>query len=190
MILLIDNYDSFTYNLFQLVAAVAGSSDAVRVVRNDAASVEELRALSPTHLLLSPGPGHPAASGLSLQLPTAMPDVPMLGVCLGHQALALAYGARVTRAPRPTHGKSVAMCHDGSTLFAELPSRFEAALYHSLVVESDSMPQDLVASAWTTDADIMAVRHKQRPQFGVQFHPESFMTQRGVTLIETFLEMR
>jgi len=189
VIILIDNYDSFTYNLFQLLAGVAGPSTEVRVVRNDALSVGEVRSMAPTHLVLSPGPGHPSASGLSLELPTALPELPLLGVCLGHQALALAHGASVSRSPRPTHGRPVQMTHDDSPLFAGVPSRFEAALYHSLVVETDSMPADLVASAWTTDGDIMALRHARHPQYGVQFHPESFLTARGAVLVETFLEM-
>ena len=166
MILLIDNYDSFTYNLFQLIAGVAGSPESVRVVRNDAASVDDLRSLSPTHLVLSPGPGHPLGSGLSLELPLAMPELPLLGVCLGHQALALAYGARVSRSPRPTHGRTVSMEHDDSPLFAGVPPRFDAALYHSLVVEPDSMPEVLAASAWTPDADIMAIRPQNLGQLG------------------------
>jgi anthranilate synthase component 2 len=189
VILLIDNYDSFTYNLYQLIAGVAGPSTEVRVVRNDALSVDEVRDLSPTHLVLSPGPGHPSAANLSLELPTALPDVPLLGVCLGHQALALAHGARVSRSPRPTHGRPVSMRHDDSPLFASVPTRFDAALYHSLVVETDSLPRELVASAWTTHGDIMALRHARHPQYGVQFHPESFLTARGAALVETFLEM-
>lgn len=158
------------------------------MLRNDALSVDEALALCPTHLVLSPGPGHPTCAGLSLALPTAAPDLPLLGVCLGHQALALAYGARVSRSPRPTHGRPVTMDHDASALFSDVPQRFEAALYHSLEVESGSLPPDLIPSAWTTDGGIMAVRHTQRPQFGVQFHPESFMTEHGAALVRTFLE--
>jgi len=189
VILLIDNYDSFTYNLYQLLAGVVGRSREIRVVRNDALTVADVRSLAPTHIVLSPGPGHPSASGLSLELPAAVPDLPLLGVCLGHQALALAYGARVSRSPRPTHGQPVKLEHDGSPLFAGVPPRFEAALYHSLVVETDSLPPEMVASAWTADGDIMAIRHARHPQYGVQFHPESFLTARGAALVETFLEM-
>jgi anthranilate synthase/aminodeoxychorismate synthase-like glutamine amidotransferase len=189
VILLIDNYDSFTYNLYQLLARLAGSSSEVRVARNDALTLDDVRAMSPTHLVLTPGPGHPVASGLSLELPTALPEVPLLGVCLGHQALALAYGAKVSRSPRPTHGRPVAMEHDGSPLFASVPPRFDAALYHSLVVETASLPTELVTSAWTASGDIMAIRHARHPQYGVQFHPESFLTARGAALVQTFLEM-
>jgi anthranilate synthase/aminodeoxychorismate synthase-like glutamine amidotransferase len=190
MIVIIDNYDSFTYNLYQLVQAEAGPAADVGVVRNDALTADELAALRPSHVVLSPGPGHPEASRLSLQVAEALPDTPVLGVCLGHQALALAYGGRVARAREPVHGRAVAIDHDGAPPFATLERPLHAALYHSLAVRPDALPGVLRVSAWTEAGDIMALRHVRRPHHGVQFHPESFLTPRGGRLIAAFLEMR
>jgi anthranilate synthase/aminodeoxychorismate synthase-like glutamine amidotransferase len=188
--MIIDNYDSFTYNLYQLVQAAAGSGVEVAVARNDDLAPRELAARRPSHVVLSPGPGHPDASRLSLQAAEALPDTPVLGVCLGHQALALAYGARVARAREPVHGRAVAIDHDGSPLFAGLGRPLQAALYHSLAVRPDHLPDALRVSAWTAAGDIMALRHVSRPHHGVQFHPESFLTPLGGRLIAAFLEMR
>jgi anthranilate synthase/aminodeoxychorismate synthase-like glutamine amidotransferase len=187
MILLIDNYDSFTHNLWQALGACAGGEE-VRVVRNDALAPGELVALAPRRVVLSPGPGHPAASRLSLLAPQLFPDTPLLGVCLGHQALALCHGGRVVRSPRPTHGRAVAIHHDGAAPFAALPGDFEAALYHSLMVEPESLPACLRVAARSPAGDIMALRHVDRPHVGVQFHPESFLTPDGPALLAAFLE--
>lgn len=186
MILLIDNYDSFTHNLWQALGACAGGEE-VRVLRNDALSPAELVALRPRRVVLSPGPGHPRDARLSLLAPALLPEVPLLGVCLGHQALALAEGARVVRAPRPVHGRALEILHDGAGLFAGLPAAFEAALYHSLVVQEDSLPPALQVAARTRAGDIMALRHVARPHLGVQFHPESFLTPAGPALLAAFL---
>lgn len=187
MILLIDNYDSFTHNLWQALGACAGGEE-VRVVRNDALAPDALVALRPRRVVLSPGPGHPRDARLSLLAPALLPRVPLLGVCLGHQALALAEGARVVRAPRPTHGRALPILHDGQGVLAALPARFEAALYHSLVVEEASLPPALRVAARTEAGDIMALRHVARPHVGVQFHPESFLTPAGPALLAAFLE--
>lgn len=187
MILLIDNYDSFTYNLAQALAASAGSRARLEIVRNDRLDLEGLKRMAPERVVLSPGPGHPAASRLSLQASDALPTTPLLGVCLGHQALALSCGARIGRAPRPTHGRPVPITHDGSSGFEGLPATLHAALYHSLVVEQQDLPQNLVVTARSSAGDIMALRHRDRPHLGVQFHPESFMTTEGPSLIRNFL---
>ena len=187
MIILIDNYDSFTFNLFQLLGQLAQPGTPIEVVRNDAVSAAELQARRPRHVILSPGPGHPTASRLSLEASDLFPDTPLLGVCLGHQALAVAHGGRVVRSPRPTHGQPVAVQHDGSALFRGLPSPIDAALYHSLVVDRPSLPGALAVCAWTGAGDIMALRHRSRPHHGVQFHPESFMTRWGAHLVGNFL---
>ncbi len=187
MILLVDNYDSFTHNLWQALGACA-SDEEVRVVRNDALTPVGLAALAPRRVVLSPGPGHPRDARLSLAAPALLPHVPLLGVCLGHQVLALAEGGRVVRAPRPTHGRAVAILHDGQGLFAALPARFEAALYHSLIVEEATLPPSLQVAARTAAGDIMALRHVARPHVGVQFHPESFLTPAGPALLRAFLE--
>ncbi len=189
MILIIDNYDSFTFNLYQLVADLAGSSARPVVLRNDAVDVLEVRRLEPTHIVLSPGPGHPAGSRVSLDILRDLSSVPVLGICLGHQALALAHGARVTRSAHPSHGRTTSVSHDGSRLFDGQPPRFEAALYHSLAVEPASLPPELIASAWSDRGDIMALRHADRLHFGVQFHPESFLTPTGRHMLQAFLEL-
>jgi anthranilate synthase component II len=190
VIVIIDNYDSFTFNLHQLVAHVAGPSCRTVVLRNDAIDLAGLNELEPTHILLSPGPGHPSAARLSLQILDQLASTPVLGVCLGHQALGLAHGARVSRSPRPVHGAAVAVRHDGSSLFRGQPAWFDAALYHSLAVEPGSLPRELLASAWSEHGDIMALRHAHRPHFGVQFHPESFLTPTGRLLVQAFLDTR
>ncbi len=190
MIVLIDNYDSFTFNLLQLIGSVAGGRAKVLVVRNDERAVDAVLSMHPSHVVLSPGPGHPARSGLSVELPPRLPRTPLLGVCLGHQALALSFGAAVLRARLPRHGVTVAIRHDGSGLFSGIAQDFDAALYHSLAVEHATLPRLLRAVAWTADGDIMAIRHESQPSFGVQFHPESFMTTAGPRLLQNFLALR
>jgi len=192
MILLLDNYDSFTHNLVQALGLAGADSGSLRVVRNDALTLAGLTALQPSKVVISPGPGHPRDAGVCAELLSAWPDgwtaVPLLGVCLGHQALALHAGAEVRRSPRPVHGRAVAVHHDGSSLFAGIPSPFDAALYHSLHVVAKTLPAELLPCAWNGAGDIMALRHATQPRFGVQFHPESFLTPHGVRLLRNFLE--
>ena len=189
-VLLIDNYDSFTFNVYQLIVAVAGPTSIVQVLRNDACSLEEALAFQPTHVVLSPGPGHPAQARLSLEVAAAPLALPTLGICLGHQAIALAHGAPVVRSAHPTHGRAVEMQHDGGhRLFAGLSRPFRAGLYHSLAVDSAGLPPALAVTARTAAGDIMALEHVGRPLFGVQFHPESFLTEGGAALMSNFLEV-
>ncbi len=187
LILLIDNYDSFTFNLYQLLLSTSGPETDLQVVRNDALSGPELQRLQPERVVLSPGPGHPRASGLSLLASDLLPETPLLGVCLGHQALALACGAQVGRAPHPTHGQPLSIDHDGEAAFGGLPSPLRAALYHSLIVMESDLPDCLAITARSSAGDIMALRHRERPHVGVQFHPESFMTTDGPSFIQNFL---
>jgi anthranilate synthase/aminodeoxychorismate synthase-like glutamine amidotransferase len=187
MILIIDNYDSFTFNLVQLVAM---AEIPYRVVRNDEMSVEELLALKPEGLLLSPGPGRPENAGVCVPLLRRQPQIPLLGVCLGHQALGVAFGARVERAPEPRHGKVSQVRHSGDGLFVGLPNPFEATRYHSLVVSETTLPEVLEAVAWSEDDGlIMGLRHRLLPYWGVQFHPESVLTASGPHLVQNFLEL-
>jgi len=187
VILVVDNYDSFTYNLVQLLA-VAGAR--VEVVRNDAESVERLLARDVEGILLSPGPGRPEEAGVCLPLLAARPAVPLFGVCLGHQALGVAFGAAVGRAPAPRHGKTSHVRHDGEGLFAGLPNPFEATRYHSLEVHAASLPAELVATAWSEDDGVvMGMRHRELPYWGVQFHPESVLTIAGPQLVGNFLAL-
>lgn len=187
MILLIDNYDSFTYNVVQQIASL--TREPVRVVRNDQSDVDELLALRPVAMVISPGPGTPQRSGVTLELVRRARDVTLLGVCLGHQALALAAGAEVVRAPEPVHGKTEAIRHAGRGLFAGLENPFEATRYHSLVVDRRTIPEELEIDAWTEDGLVMALRHRERPHYGVQFHPESYLTRSGSSLMRRFLEL-
>ena len=190
MILMIDNYDSFTYNLVQYLGELG---EDVRVVRNDALSVDEIRRLAPARIVISPGPGTPDQAGVSLALIDKLGGrVPILGVCLGHQSIGQAFGGRVIRAQRIMHGKTSPIFHDGTGVFAGLPNPFEATRYHSLLVEKSTLPACLQVTAWTQDehggiVEIMGLRHRALPIEGVQFHPESILTQHGHDLLRNFL---
>jgi anthranilate synthase component 2 len=185
VILMIDNYDSFTYNLVQELEEVGDVG--IEVVRNDAASVEKLMAKGPAAIVISPGPGIPEDSGVTMDLVRAASDLPLLGICLGHQAIAAVHGGRVVRASQPVHGKTSEVHHNGDGLFKGLPDGFEATRYHSLVVDRDSLPADLEVTAWTGDGVIMGLRDRNRPHFGVQFHPESYLCLEGKKLLAAFL---
>jgi anthranilate synthase component 2 len=186
MILLLDNYDSFTYNLFQYLSELGAD---VLVKRNDELSVGDVAALAPAKIVISPGPCTPNEAGISVELIRALGDsVPILGVCLGHQAIGAAYGGAVVRAPQVMHGKLSAIHHNGAGVFAGLPPAFPATRYHSLIVRRDDLPECLEVTAWTDDGLIMGLRHRALPVEGVQFHPESIMTDAGKALLKNFLE--
>jgi anthranilate synthase/aminodeoxychorismate synthase-like glutamine amidotransferase len=185
MILVIDNYDSFTYNLVQYLGELG---EELQVHRNDKIEVTEIEALKPNRIVISPGPGTPDQAGISLGVVKFFSGkVPILGVCLGHQAIGQAFGGKVVRAPYLMHGKTSEVCHDNRTIFKGLPYRFPATRYHSLIVERKSLPKCLEVSATTTDGLIMGLRHKEYPVEGVQFHPESIMTHEGKQLLANFL---
>jgi anthranilate synthase/aminodeoxychorismate synthase-like glutamine amidotransferase len=185
MILLIDNYDSFTFNLYHLFGEVGATCD---VRRNDALTVEQAMAMQPEAIVLSPGPCTPNEAGICLPLiAAAAGHVPVLGVCLGHQAIGQAFGGVVQRAPAPMHGKLGRVEHAGSDIFAGLPSPFDAARYHSLIVERATLPPALEATAWTEDGLVMGLRHRVLPLFGVQFHPESIASEYGRDIVANFL---
>lgn len=186
MTLLIDNYDSFSYNLYQLVGALGSS---VRVIRNDEMTIEEIRALHPDRIILSPGPGRPEDAGITMAAVQLGQEVPLLGVCLGHQAICAAFGGTVTYARQLMHGKQSRVTFDRSCpLFRGLPEQGLVARYHSLAVAADTLPPELKATARTEDGEIMAVQHRQYPIYGVQFHPESIMTPEGKTMLKNFIE--
>ena len=187
MLLLIDNYDSFTFNLVHVLGDL-GVSCTVR--RNDEVSPADALALAPEAIVLSPGPCTPNDAGICLDLIAAAAGrIPILGVCLGHQAIGQAFGGRVVRANRPMHGKLSPIRHEGADVFADLPSPFQATRYHSLVVEPETMPPSLVPTAWTDDGVIMGLRHRDLPVFGVQFHPESIASEHGHKILENFLAL-
>jgi anthranilate synthase/aminodeoxychorismate synthase-like glutamine amidotransferase len=188
MLLLIDNYDSFTYNLFQYLSELG---DEVWVVRNDQVSLDEIEARSPQRIVISPGPGTPEQAGISNDVIHHFGSrLPILGVCLGHQCIGYSYGARVDRAGEIKHGKSSLIYHDGKGLFTGLPNPFPAIRYHSLAVMGDALPECLEVSAWTPNGLIMGLRHRQFSVEGVQFHPESIMTEVGKDLLKNFLKQK
>jgi anthranilate synthase/aminodeoxychorismate synthase-like glutamine amidotransferase len=185
MLLLIDNYDSFTYNLVQMLEQM---DQAVEVFRNDRIDIQDIEARNPSALMISPGPGTPADAGISIAAINNLGSkIPILGVCLGHQAIAAAYGAKVVRANRIMHGKTSMVFHDGRHIYQDLSNPFEAVRYHSLIVQKDSLPDCLEISAWTEDGEIMGIRHRNHRVEGVQFHPESILTHSGTTLLHNFL---
>jgi len=187
MILLIDNYDSFTYNLVHYLGELGAE---VEVRRNDALSADDALALKPAAIVLSPGPCDPDKAGICLSLiDKAAGAVPILGVCLGHQAIGQAYGGKVVRAPECMHGKLSAIEHAGKSVFRDLPEGFDATRYHSLVVERETLPDCLEVTAWTADGLIMGLQHKEHPVHGVQFHPESIASQHGHALLKNFLDL-
>ncbi len=187
MLFILDNYDSFTYNLVQYFGEL-GAEPVVR--RNDEITVAELAALRPTRICISPGPGEPKDAGISEEIIRVLgPTVPVLGVCLGHQAIGEVFGGEVVRAGRLMHGKTSPILHGGGGVFAGLPNPFEATRYHSLVVKPESVPACLEVNAWTPEGEIMGLRHREHPIHGVQFHPESILTLEGKRLLENFLKL-
>lgn len=185
MILVIDNYDSFTYNLVQYLGELGAE---VEVVRNDAITVEQVRTLGPDGILLSPGPGNPDQAGITLGvIERYAGQIPMFGVCLGHQSIAQVFGADVVRAARLMHGRTSLIEHDGRGIFDGLPRPFTATRYHSLIVDPATMGAELEMSAWTDEGEVMGLRHRSLPIEGVQFHPESFLTEHGHRMLENFL---
>lgn len=186
MILVIDNYDSFTYNLVQQMGEMGAE---LCVVRNDQLTLDDVKAMNPARIVISPGPGDPDDGGISLDVIREMgAHTPILGVCLGHQCIGQAYGGLVTRAGRLMHGKTSMVYHKQDVLFSGIPSPFEATRYHSLIVEEGSLPDSLSVIAFTDAGEIMGVRHKEHPVVGVQFHPESFLTTYGPRLLKNFME--
>ncbi|BCL84109.1 glutamine amidotransferase [Ktedonobacteria bacterium brp13] len=188
MLLLLDNYDSFTYNLYQYLAELGAE---IEVHRNDQITFDDIKQLRPEHIVISPGPCTPNEAGLSCAIIEAFgPSIPILGVCLGHQAIGQVYGGRVVRAPEPMHGKTSLMYHDEQGVFQGLPQPFEAIRYHSLIVEKQDLPSVLEVTAHTADGLIMGLRHRKYPIQGVQFHPESIMTAVGKQLLRNFLTLK
>jgi len=186
MILVIDNYDSFTYNLVHLVGQ---HTEDVKVVRNDAITVEEVRALKPDGILISPGPGRPDEAGISEALIRELgSETPVLGVCLGHQAIGEVYGGRITHAPSLMHGKTSTVMHDAQSIFEDVAQAFTATRYHSLVVDRDTLPDVLEVTAETDDGTIMGLRHREHPVEGIQFHPESVLTTEGPRMVANWLK--
>lgn len=193
MIFLLDNYDSFTYNLVQRIGEIDPRAD-IRVERNDQITVQEIEDLAPDRIIISPGPCSPAEAGLSRELIAHFgPRIPVLGVCLGHQCLAEVYGAKVVRAERLMHGKTSLISHTGSGVFAGLPNPFTATRYHSLIVPKNTVPDCLEITAWVHDEgqsfEVMGLQHREYPVHGVQFHPESFLTEDGYSLLGNFLKL-
>ena len=187
MLLMIDNYDSFTYNLVQYLGELG---EEIIVFRNDKITIQEIKRLKPEKIVISPGPGVPGKAGISLEtIRSFAGKIPILGVCLGHQAIGEAFGGRVIRASRLMHGKTSFICHDGKTLYQRLPNPFEATRYHSLLVEWKNLPDCLEVSAWTEEKEIMGIRHKQYQIEGIQFHPESILTREGKKLLKNFLNL-
>jgi anthranilate synthase component II len=187
MVVVIDNYDSFTYNLVQYLGELGCE---LQVFRNDQVSLGEIRELKPSHIVISPGPGDPNDGGISNDVLRELgPTLPILGVCLGHQCMGHVYGGKVTRAPRLMHGKTSAIYHNGKGLFTGVPNPFRATRYHSLIVE-EPLPDSLQVTAFTREGEVMGLRHKEYPVSGVQFHPESILTEHGRRILQNFLEGR
>jgi len=187
MLLVIDNYDSFTYNLVQYLGELG---EQVEVRRNDEITIDEIRTLKPSRIVISPGPGTPNDAGVSMNVIESFAgEIPLLGVCLGHQSIGQVFGGRVVRAPQLCHGKSSPVQHDGKTIFAGLAQSFSAGRYHSLIVEDEALPSCLEVSARTSDGIIMGLRHRNMKIEGVQFHPESILTPSGKRLLQNFLEL-
>ncbi len=187
MLLVIDNYDSFTYNLVQYLGEMGAQ---MAIYRNDQITLHEIEAMRPEKIVISPGPCTPKEAGISIDLIRKFgPQIPILGVCLGHQAIGEAFGGEVIRAARLMHGKTSMIEHDGRSIYDRLPNPFEATRYHSLIIRRESMPDDLQITAWTQEGEVMGVRHKVFPVEGVQFHPESILTQVGKDLLRNFLRL-
>lgn len=185
MILVIDNYDSFTYNVVQELGELGAD---LTVYRNDKITVDEIRRLAPDRIVISPGPGFPIDAGLSLDVIRQLgAQIPLLGICLGHQAIGEAYGGVVVHAPELMHGKTSMIYHDGDTIMSDIPNPFEATRYHSLIVEEETLPDCLMVTARTATGEIMGIRHKEHPVIGVQFHPESILTYHGMQMLGNFL---
>lgn len=188
MILVIDNYDSFTYNIVQELGELGAD---LTVFRNDKITVDEIRALQPERIVISPGPGYPADAGISLEVIRQLgAQIPLLGVCLGHQAIGEAYGGLVIHAPQLMHGKTSMIYHQGDSIFRDIPDPFEATRYHSLIVEEASLPDCLAVTARATTGEIMGFRHRRHPVIGVQFHPESILTRQGMRMLGNFLQFQ
>ena len=186
MILIIDNYDSFTYNLYQALAVI---TDNVKVIRNDAITIGEIKELNPLGIILSPGPGRPENAGICLDIIKNLgANIPILGVCLGHQAIGLAFGGVVSRANEPLHGKDSMIFHNNGIIFKNVSLPFKAGRYHSLIVDKDTLPEELVIDAEDVSGSIMAISHSSYPIYGVQFHPESILTPEGAVMLKNFVE--
>jgi len=187
MVLMIDNYDSFVYNLVQYFGELG---EKVLVYRNDAITVENMEKLKPSRIVISPGPGRPEDAGISCQVIEKLGGrIPILGVCLGHQCIGHVYGGRIVKASRLMHGKTSLVHHDSRGLYRGIPSPFVATRYHSLIIENDSLPPEIMVDAWTDEREIMGVRHRKDMIFGVQFHPEAVLTENGKTLLKNFLNL-
>ena len=188
MILVIDNYDSFTYNLVQYLGELKCD---LKVYRNDALSVAQIKKMKPQRIVISPGPGRPEDAGISVDIIRELSGkIPILGVCLGHQAIGYAFGGKIIQAKKLMHGKTSQIYHNHQDLFKSIPAPFEATRYHSLVIERKSLPETLEVTAWTQDKEIMGVRHKKFPLWGVQFHPESILTKQGLPILRNFLFLK
>lgn len=188
MIVMIDNFDSFTYNLYQLLGEI---NPDIRVYRNNSLTVEQVKNLKPDHIVISPGPGFPASAGISMDVIRQLgSEIPVLGVCLGHQAIGQVYGGRVVHAPQLMHGKVSQIRVDRNCpLFDGLPETIPAGRYHSLIIEPEGLPQELMVTAWGPEGEVMGVKHRQYPVYGIQFHPESILTPDGRRILQNFLNL-
>ena len=188
MVLIIDNYDSFTYNLVQYLGELKAD---LKVYRNDELTIEKIKRLRPGRIVISPGPGRPEDAGISVEIIKKLsPEIPILGVCLGHQAIGYALGGKIIGAKQLMHGKTSRIYHEKDSLFKSIPNPFEATRYHSLVIGRKTLPECLIVTAWTKDKEIMGVRHKKFSLWGVQFHPESILTTHGREILKNFLSLR